>query len=104
MTLFVVYVNHRVNKARVHRSTCSFFKKRIHDTENGYWKISFDTFKEAMNFAKRTGKKNISSCSFCISKFATQAKSIASNEIYCTNCGKNVQSDWKVCPHCSAKI
>ena len=64
---YVVYVNHPTNKAIVHDTDCGKYTKRRRDrTINGYWSEIFKNFEEAMNYAKRTGKKNIDTCAFCI--------------------------------------
>lgn len=64
---YVVYVNHPTSKARVHNIDCSEYRNRKADeTENGYWSEEhFQTVKEAMTFAKSTGKADVSVCSKC---------------------------------------
>jgi len=68
---YVVYVNHPTNKAIIHTTTCGKFTRRRRDkTLNGYWSIvehePFKTIEDAREFAKKTGKKNIDTCAFCI--------------------------------------
>lgn len=63
---YVVYVNHPNNKAVVHVSHCNRYQhRRRNKTLNGYWKGIFVDFKEAMEFAQSTRKKNIDCCAFC---------------------------------------
>jgi len=68
---YVVYVNHPNNKAITHMTSCGKFVKRRRDkTHNGYWSIverePFKTIKDAQEYAKKTAKKNIDTCAFCI--------------------------------------
>jgi len=68
---YVVYVNHPRNKAIIHTATCGRFVYRRRDsTFNGYWSIiehePFKSLKDAQVWAKKTGKKNIDTCAFCV--------------------------------------
>jgi len=68
---YVVYVNHPTNKAIVHATECGKYRSRRRDkTLSGFWSIveinEFETKNEAMQYAKKTGKKNIDTCAFCI--------------------------------------
>lgn len=68
---YVVYVNHPNNKAVVHTTICGKFVSRRRDrTLNGYWSIiehkPFKAIKEAQEYARKTSKKNIDTCAFCI--------------------------------------
>jgi len=68
---YVVYVNHPTNRATIHSTECWTFTKRRRDkTFNGYWSIvqnePFETIQDARNFARRTGKRDVSTCAFCI--------------------------------------
>jgi len=68
---YVVYVNHPTNKAIVHTTECGKYRGRRRDrTLSGFWSIvdidEFETKNEAMQYAKKTGKKNIDTCAFCI--------------------------------------
>jgi hypothetical protein len=64
---FVVYVNHSTSKARVHRADCRFYRDRLGDvTPNGFWKVGFATFEEAMTYAEGTGKRHLRPCSICV--------------------------------------
>jgi hypothetical protein len=63
----IVYVNHPTSKARVHRLTCqNYWKRKGDSTPNGYWAGPFEDLEKALNFAKNTGKLNISKCRECI--------------------------------------
>lgn len=47
---YVVYVNHRVCKARVHRMDCPEYSHRKADeTRDGFWKGPFRNFGDALN-------------------------------------------------------
>jgi hypothetical protein len=68
---YVVYVNHPSNRAMIHSTICGRLIMRRRDkTFNGYWSIieekPFNTIEEARNYAKKTGKRNIDTCAFCI--------------------------------------
>jgi hypothetical protein len=68
---YVVYVNHPNNKAIVHTTYCGKFVKRRRDkTLNGYWSTierePFKAVKVALEYAKKTGKKNVDTCAFCV--------------------------------------
>jgi len=68
---YVVYVNHPTNKAIIHTTICGKFTSRRRDkTFNGYWSITehepFKAIKDAQEYAKKKGKKNIDTCAFCI--------------------------------------
>ena len=68
---FVFYVNHPNNKATIHAAICGKFTNRRRDkTLNGYWSTvvhePFRTLRDAEEYAKKTGKKTIHKCSFCI--------------------------------------
>jgi hypothetical protein len=61
-----VYVNKPTSKARVHRTDCpEYVHRKADETSNGFWKGPFRNFNDAWNFAIRTGKKNVDSCSKC---------------------------------------
>jgi len=67
----VVNVNHPTNKAIVHSMNCWKFKNRRRDkTLNGRWSViehePFKKLEEALDYAKRTNKKNFDTCAFCI--------------------------------------
>lgn len=64
---YVVYVNHPNNKAIVHDETCSkYTNRRRNQTHNGFWTEPFESFEEAMKFAKTTGKRRTDTCALCI--------------------------------------
>ena len=68
---FVFYVNHPNNKATIHATICGKFVSRRRDkTLNGYWSTvehePFKALRDAEEYAKKTGKKNINKCAFCI--------------------------------------
>lgn len=68
---YVIYVNNPTNRATIHTTTCGKFTSRRRDkTFNGYWSIiehePFKAIKDAQEYAKKTGKKNIDTCAFCI--------------------------------------
>lgn len=43
------------------------YRERGRDrTINGYWSETFETLEGALNYARRTGKANISTSAFCI--------------------------------------
>jgi hypothetical protein len=68
---YVIYVNNPTNRATIHTTTCGKFARRRRDnTFNGYWSIiehePFKAIKDAQEYAKKTGKKNIDTCAFCI--------------------------------------
>jgi len=64
---YVVYVNHPVSKAMIHDEKCKYYRNRKADqTPNGFWKGIFESYEEALQFAKSTGKRNIGSCTRCI--------------------------------------
>jgi len=63
---YVVYINHPTNKAIVHTTLCGKYTNRRRDkTMNGYWSEVFGSFKDAISYAKATGKRNVDTCSFC---------------------------------------
>jgi hypothetical protein len=63
---YVVYVNHPNNKAIIHNEGCHKYRnRRRNETHNGYWKRSFNNFKEATEFAQSTQKGTIDYCAFC---------------------------------------
>lgn len=65
---YVVYVNKFHDKAVVHDESCSFYQNRLRDrTRTGYWQGVFKSHKEALDFAKSTGKKQ-ANCTFCMTK------------------------------------
>jgi hypothetical protein len=64
--MFVVYVNHPTNKAIIHKEICGKYRsKRRKRTSNGYWQEGFNTFQEAVKFAKGAKKKLVDTCAFC---------------------------------------
>jgi len=64
---YVVYVNHPANKAIIHNTDCGKYTNRRRDkTINGFWSEIFESYEEALNYAKKTGKKNVDSCAFCV--------------------------------------
>lgn len=66
---YVVYVNHPVSKAMIHDEKCTCYRNRKADqTPDGFWEDIFESYEEALQFAKSTGKRYIGSCTFCISR------------------------------------
>ena len=51
--------------ARIHRASCGFAKEPKHETASTVWHGYFDTFFEALSFAKSLGTESIYECKFC---------------------------------------
>jgi len=63
---YVIYVNHPTSKARVHTTLCGKYTNRKNDeTINGYWSEIFESFNDAMSYAKATHKKHVDTCRLC---------------------------------------
>jgi len=69
MIKFVVLEGYRLIKsrhyARIHRSSCLFAKKPNHKTASTFWHGYFDTFLDAVRFAKSLDVERVHECKFC---------------------------------------
>jgi len=63
---YVVYINHPRSCARIHSTNCRYFEHKQADTENGHWTRLLDSLEEAKVEARSAGKKELSTCFFCL--------------------------------------
>lgn len=65
---YVVYVNHPNNKAVVHSTSCGKYINRRRDkTVNGFWSETFETLEEALDYERKTGKRELTLMLFVLS-------------------------------------
>jgi len=69
MIKFVVLESSRLIKSkhyvRIHRASCGFAKKPNHETASSFWHGYFDSFLEALSFAKSLDVEIVYECYFC---------------------------------------
>ncbi|KXB05891.1 hypothetical protein AKJ52_02870 [candidate division MSBL1 archaeon SCGC-AAA382C18] len=64
---FVVYMDDPLGYARVHKENCRYYQSREgEDMETGYWKGSFDTNEEALNYAEQTEAGKVKTSGVCM--------------------------------------
>ncbi|KXB08811.1 hypothetical protein AKJ56_00315 [candidate division MSBL1 archaeon SCGC-AAA382N08] len=64
---FVVYVDDSEDYAKVHKESCELYQERDEDEiDTIHWKSGFETMKEALNYAQKTGKSKVRTCGSCI--------------------------------------
>ena len=99
--MYAVHVDHPTNTAKIHKATCTWFKKRIPDGHDRYWRFGFKTYDEALNFANKSGKKHVSDCYFCFGKKRPIIKTKKREK-------KEVKSSKRLtvlkCPSCKANL
>jgi len=69
MIKFVVLESNRLTRkktyARIHRASCSFAKEPNHETGSSFWHGYFDSYLEALRFAKSLDMEEVHECTFC---------------------------------------
>jgi len=69
MIKFVVLESNRLIKkkhyARIHRASCGYAKEPDHKTARSFCHGYFDTYLEALNFAKSLDVREVHECKFC---------------------------------------
>ena len=69
MIKFVVLESYRLIKsrhyARIHRASCRHAREANHETASSFWHGYFDTYLEALRFAKSLDVEEVHECTFC---------------------------------------
>ena len=61
---YYLYVNHRFNRARIHREDCYRIQNRKPNGPTHYW-VPFDRYTDARYSMEQTGKQDRGDCAFC---------------------------------------
>ena len=74
MIKFVVLEGNRLIKskhyARIHRASCGYAKEPNYETASTFCHGYFDTFLEALRFAKSLDVEKVYECKFCTPRYA----------------------------------
>ena len=85
MIKFVVLEGNRLIKvkhyARIHRDSCGFAKESNHETASSFCHGYFDTYLEALRFAKSLGVDEVHECKFCDPRHAYKSRVLSKDMI-----------------------
>jgi len=81
MIKFVVLESNRLIKvkhyARIHIDSCGFAKETNHETASSFCHGYFDTYLEALRFAKSLDVERVHECKFCDPRHAYKSRVIS---------------------------